>query len=302
MAFGSLSVGEAAPRESGRQVLARARERSALLPDLLVEAQRIANTVTLGWHGRKRRGPGDDFWQFRPYDPSEGMSRIDWRRSARDEQTYVRDREWEAAHTVWVWADESPSMLFKSRTAMQTKQSRAMVLALALADTLSRSGERIGWPGVTRAIAARNAAERICAELAGLDPGHMPPTDAMRSGNELVVVSDFLDPRWPEHLELAARNGVHGSLLHVIDPAEETFPYRGRTEFRDPETGAKLTFGRAESLSGDYAREFAAHKNALRALATRLGWNHVVHHTDRLASEALVALHIRLSDASRRSV
>ena len=302
MALAPLTVGEAVAPDRGANVLARARERASLIPDLLVEASRIANTVTLGWHGRRRRGSGDDFWQFRPYDPSEGMARIDWRRSARDEQTFVRDQEWEAAHTVWIWADESASMLYRSSDAAVSKQSRALVLALALAEVMVKSGERVGWPGITRPIAARNAAERMATALTLHDDVHdFPALDDLRTNNEIVLISDFLDPAdaVERRLDALAGRGVRATLVQIVDPAEETFPYRGRTEFRDPETGAKLTLGRAENLSVEYASAFAAHKTALAEMARRRGWNHVVHHTDRLASEALVALHMRLSEGGR---
>ena len=139
--------------------------RASLVPDLLVEARRIVNTVIGGWHGRRKRGIGENFWQFRPYVEGEAMARIDWRRSARDDHTYVRDREWEAAHTVWLWADPSPSMLYKSAGATVSKESRALVLILALAELLSRSGERIAWPGLTDPFTARNGAERLASHL-----------------------------------------------------------------------------------------------------------------------------------------
>ena len=32
---------------------------------------------------------------------------IDWRRSASSDNLFVREREWEAAHTVWLWVDLS---------------------------------------------------------------------------------------------------------------------------------------------------------------------------------------------------
>ena len=100
-------IGEAAAPAATREALARARMRASLVPDLLIEARRIVNTVIAGWHGRKKRGIGENFWQFRPYVEGEAVARIDWRRSARDDHTYVRDREWEAAHTVWLWAIDS---------------------------------------------------------------------------------------------------------------------------------------------------------------------------------------------------
>jgi len=280
-------------------VLERARARAALIPDLLTESRHIANTAINGWHGRRKRGIGENFWQFRPYVEGETLARIDWRRSARDEHIYVQDKEWEAAHTLWIWADNSPSMLFKSELADVSKQSRAMVLALALCDILARSGERVGWPGVSKPSSHRNAAEKIAAELihAGMDDG-FPPTEQVRKYSELILISDFLDPidQVLEHIDAIARRGIRGHVVQIIDPAEESFPYLGRTEFRDPETGNKFVIGRAENLADDYTKLFASRKQTLAAHLGRLGWSHIVHHTDQPASAPLVALHLRLSN------
>src|SRR5690606_13056588 len=176
-------VGEGSPPVTTADALVRGRLRASLVPDLLVEARRVVNTVIAGWHGRRRRGIGENFWQFRPYVEGEPRSRIDWRRSARDDHTYIRDREWEAAHTVWLWADPSPSMLFQSATAAVSKGSRALVLILALAELLSRSGERIAWPGLTDPFAARNGAERLAARLSQMQAPPLRP--------ELVQIRRF---------------------------------------------------------------------------------------------------------------
>ena len=40
---------------------------SVKMPDLIVAANKIANSVINGWHGLRKRGAGDNFWQFRPY-------------------------------------------------------------------------------------------------------------------------------------------------------------------------------------------------------------------------------------------
>ena len=87
------------------------------MPRLILEARRIAATVIHGLHGRKRAGPGENFWQYRRFLSGEPARRVDWRRSARDEHLYVREQEWEAAHTVWLWPDRSPSMAFCSQLA-----------------------------------------------------------------------------------------------------------------------------------------------------------------------------------------
>ncbi|UIJ72954.1 DUF58 domain-containing protein [Aurantimonas sp. HBX-1] len=295
-----MPIGSSVELTAAPDALVRARQRAVLMPDLLVEARRVVATVIAGWHGRRRRGVGENFWQFRPFVEGEAVSRIDWRRSARDDHVYLRDQEWEAAHTVWVWADPSPSMQYQSKTAPVSKESRALVLVLALAEILSRSGERIGYPGVVDPISSRNAAERIAATLLGSRPDHpFPPDDRLKRFSEMVIVSDLLDPvdEIVARIDRIARRGIRGHVVMVSDPAEEAFPYAGRTEFRDPETGAKLTAGRAETLRTDYVTLYNARRDHIAEHCRRLGWSFIPHRTDRPASEALVAIHARLSGA-----
>lgn len=293
-------IGQITQRETGRETMERARARASLIPDLLVEAKRVANTVFSGWHGRRKRGIGENFWQFRPYSPGENMSRIDWRRSARDESNiYVQDKEWQATHTVWLWVDESPSMLFKSDLATVSKQSRALVLAFAMAELLARSGERVGWLGVTPPILSRNAADRLAQALILAPPvTEFPQRPDLGTHTDLIIFSDFLDPieTNAERLKSLFNLGARGHIVEMIDPVEEVFPYSGRVEFNDPETGEKFTVGNAESLKTDYESEIAARSEALRQTAARLNWSSTKHHTDRLASEALAKLHLHLSE------
>lgn len=284
--------------------LVRARERARLLPDCLVEARRIANTVISGWHGRRRRGPGENFWQFRPFVEGDSLARIDWRRSARDDHTYIRDREWEAAHTIWLWASMSPSMMYKSSLGMVSKESRALVLMLAAAEIMARSGERIGCPGVMEPISARNAAERLAYALAHEDPtGALPDTRMIRGASDIVLFSDFLEP--PETvlaaLQPLSRRGLRGHVIEISDPAEETFPYAGRVEFSDPATGAKFLSGRSEALAEEYRTLYLARRETLRDGLRHLGWNFIAHNTGRPASEALAAVHMYLSGQPDRA-
>src|SRR6476659_10100457 len=110
-----------------RQASGAGRTLAASMPRLILESRKIAATVIHGLHGRRRPGSGENFWQFRRFVSGEEARRIDWRRSARDDHLYVREREWEAAHTIWLWPDRSPSMNFVSRLARDTKQDRALI-------------------------------------------------------------------------------------------------------------------------------------------------------------------------------
>lgn len=297
-------IGQSVTPTTPDAALLRARERARLLPDCLVEARRIANTVIAGWHGRKKRGVGENFWQFRPFVEGDSLSRVDWRRSARDDHTYIRDREWEAAHTIWLWASLSPSMMYKSTLGTVSKESRALVLMLATAEIMARSGERIGCPGVMEPVAARNAAERLAYALVHADPTpSLPDTRMIRGSSDIVLFGDFLEPV-PDvlaSLQPLSRRGLRGHVIEVADPAEETFPYVGRIEFSDPVTGAKFLSGRSETLQEEYRNVYFARREALREGLRHMGWNFVAHNTGRPASEALVAVHTYLSGQPGRA-
>ncbi|WP_417686558.1 DUF58 domain-containing protein [Roseibium sp.] len=282
-------------------VIGEARTVADALPDLLVEASHVANSVTAGWHGRRRAGPGESFWQFRPFNMGEPAKRIDWRRSARDDHLYVREREWEAAHTVWLWADLSRSMVFQSRLSRASKRDRAIVLMLALADMLAYTGERIGLPGITRSFSDRKAAERIADALTHMGkPDAFPTTAQIKRFSDVVLISDLLDPiediaRW---ISEVASTGAKGHIVQILDPIEETFPFDGRVEFHDPEMGIRLTTGKAEGWREAYQQRIQRHRAEIRDIARRAGWTYVLHHTDRAPAEPLLVLHSALSGSA----
>src|SRR6266571_983483 len=158
-------IAESREAESIRRAAGQGRSLAASMPRLILEARRVAATVIHGLHGRRRAGSGENFWQDRRFISGEPAARVDWRRSARDDHLYVREREWEAAHTVWVWPDRSPSMAFRSPLAEESKVHRALVMAFALAHVMVEGGERIGIPGLMRPTASRNVVERMAQAI-----------------------------------------------------------------------------------------------------------------------------------------
>lgn len=303
--FGSASGTEAAAGIAGVELTAHAL--ASRLPDLMVEAKRVANTVAHGIHGRRRAGPGETFWQFRQVQPGDPVTSIDWRRSASSDHLYLREREWEAAHTVWLWPDLSPSMDFQSHLARTPKGERALVLMLAMAELLIGGGERIGMLGALPPTGSRNAVEKLAQAVLRVKPTaaareSLPPALTLSRFNGVLLFGDFLDPvdEITARVKAIAAAGVSGHIVQILDPAEETLPYDGRVEFIASEGGDRVLANRTETLRGGYAARIAAHKAALTDLARRLEWTHTVHHTDRPAEETLLALHNRLSDSAGR--
>jgi hypothetical protein len=201
---------------------------AARIPRLILEARRVASTVIHGLHGRRRAGSGENFWQYRHFVSGEPAQNIDWRRSARDDHLYVREREWEASHTIWLWADRSPSMEFSSALTEWSKLDRALVVSFALAEILVQGGERVGIPELMRPTANRNViesmAQRIVHDLR--EAPSLPPNFAPAPFSEVVLLSDLWSPI-PEFRRIIgqlAANGARGHVVQVVDPAEESFP------------------------------------------------------------------------------
>jgi uncharacterized protein (DUF58 family) len=286
-----------------KQAAGSARTLASSMPRLILEARRVAASIIHGLHGRRRAGPGENFWQYRRFTSGEPAAAVDWRRSARDDHLYVREREWEASHTIWLWPDRSPSMVFASALANDNKLERALVVAFALAEVLVQGGERIGIPGLMRPTASRNVIEKMAEAVLHdtAERASLPPSFAPSPLSEIVVLSDLWSPLAEVQAMIAqlAATGAHGHVVQIVDPAEESFPYSGRVEFIEPEGAGSITAGRAETWRNDYQAIVARHRAAVRAETDRRGWSFAVHRTDRPASELLLVLHSRMGDSAQ---
>ena len=190
---------QGADRQTEARIIALRHEgedAAASLPALMVEAERIAATVAQGVHGRRRSGVGETFWQYRHHRPEDGRAAIDWRQSARSDQLFVRQNEWEAANSVWLWRDGGASMRYASGRHQPQKADRAAVCLIAIAALLTQGGERVSVLGES-AIARTGALglERASRRLA-LGPGDAASVEAPEISRfgRVVLASDFLDP------------------------------------------------------------------------------------------------------------
>jgi uncharacterized protein (DUF58 family) len=290
---------------AANRIGARAEQLAATLPALLVAAERVAATVVQGVHGRRRVGSGETFWQYRRYQGGDSATAIDWRQSAKSQKTFVRENEWEAAQSVWLWRDGSASMDYHSvgvgaGTASERKQDRADLLLLALASLLLRGGEHVGLYGQDSiATGGRATLNRLGAHLLDHRTGEvdLPAPGRLPRLAQLVLFSDFLAPL--EEIDSVVRRfanqGARGHLLQILDGAEEDLPFQGRTEFEGLEGEGKILIGRVESLRDDYRLRMAVRREGLNDIARRAGWGFAVHRTDRSPQTALLALYSALS-------
>jgi uncharacterized protein (DUF58 family) len=288
--------------------LQRSLELAGTLPALMVAADRVAATVIQGVHGRRRVGQGDAFWQFRPYRDGDSATQIDWRQSARSRHLFVRETEWEAAASVWLWRDASPSMNYASLKNIDTKQTRADLITLAVASLLTDASERVavlgsGMRPITGRIAVRRIAEHLYDETRpGMKtPPSLPPLVPLPAHGSVVLVSDWLDPL--DKIEQVVRHyasaGVRGHIVQILDPAEEDLPFNGHVKFEGLETEGQHTIRRVEAVRTAYGARLIAQKEGLQRLARPADWTVHLHRTDRSPQTVLMALYLAMADLGR---
>jgi uncharacterized protein (DUF58 family) len=274
-----------------------AEQAASAFPGLLIAAERIADAVIHGGHGRRRAGPGEDFWQYRPYSPGDAVGRIDWRRSAKRNRLFVRENEWAATNTLWSFVASGPGMDFNSNLSTTTKYDRAATIALALSILAVKAGERAAGlgapfnPGHTRSTINRLSH--------WYDAGNRHQTTTLPGRQSLprfascVLLSDFLQPmdEIKHSLSILAANNVKAHVVQVLDPIEETFPFAGRTRFVDTASDQSLTAGRAENLRKEYTKRLLQHRARLRDLCKSFGWHFTLHHTDQPLHQIVLTLY-----------
>ena len=280
---------------------ARAETLGQSLPALLAEAEHLAAHVMMGEHGRRRPGTGEDFWQYRAAQPGDALRSIDWRRSARSDQTYLRMQEWQAAQSVTLWVDGARSMSFSGDASRAPKSDRARLLALALAVLLLRGGERVGLSG--DAVPPRSGRAQMMRLVAAMqdemaDYG-APQANGMVSHGQAVFLSDFLGDLAPVEAALAqaADRGVRGAIIQILDPAEEEFPFDGRTIFESMSGALRHETRKAGDLRTRYLARLAERKDRLTQLSRAVGWQYLCHHTGQGAQSALLWAYQALAGA-----
>ena len=276
---------------------------AARLPPLMVAAERVAATVQQGVHGRRRVGMGEAFWQFRRYEQGDSIRKIDWRQSAKSDKLFIRETEWAAAQSVWLWPDPSPSMHWRSKRSLPEKRDRADLIALALSSLLVRAGERVAVLGTgERPISGKVALDRLAQRIlfrrkpAG-KPGDLPAFEPLPRYATLIFIGDLLAPleETDRLVRRYAAAGVRGYLFHILDPAEQSLPYAGRTRFEGLEQEGHLLVKRVETVRDAYQEKMAEHQAGLADIARAVGWNYTLHLTDQPPEAALLRLFVNLA-------
>jgi len=118
-------------------------EEAAKLANLELIARQIVEGFLVGLHRSPYQGFSEDFSEYRPHQPGEGMEKIDWRVFARSERLYTRRYEEETNLRAYLLVDTSGSMRYPLK-ATYTKLDYALFLGAALGYLLIQQRDAVG--------------------------------------------------------------------------------------------------------------------------------------------------------------
>ena len=113
--------------------------------------------------------------------------------------------------------------------------------------------------------------------------GNVPRKQHMPRDSHIIWIGDFLSPLDTVRDIVAdfSRQGVHGFLLQVLDPAEKELPYDGRILFGGMELGEQdLLVRNAGSLRKKYRQAIIAHNKEIEKLSKSFNWGYLSHVTN----------------------
>lgn len=261
-------------------------EFDSMAPDLMkrvaqiqLRTLRLVNDVVSGAYRSSFRGSGIEFEEVRPYQPGDDVRSIDWNRTAKLGEAYVKTYVEERELTLSLLVDTSLSMDFGSREF--TKREVAASLCALLAYVALRQQDRVGLtlfgehPGLhLPPRKGAGAVARLVREVIAARPtaGGTDFTAALeqqqrtlRRKSLVFVISDFLGggADWVDLLaRLSRRHDV--IAVRVVDPFEEELPPAGVLEMMDVESGRRVELDtRSERVRAAWAASASARRSAL---------------------------------------
>ena len=257
---------------------------ASTLPSLMMAAETISASLSHGIHAQRKSGPGETFWQFREYHPTDRPQDIDWRQSAKTDHVLIKQREWQTTQKTYLWCASGTSMDFSSDPKRYNKQGTAHIILLALALLLRQAEEQIGVFGDIKTGRSEETMQKIAQFL--LDRVHteepLPSSMdfALPAHTSFIGVGDFLSPveEIEQSFSALAATAKNALIVQVLDPAELDLPYRGRIRFRG--ASHEETVNNVASIRHDYKKRIEAHIEIVKDLCHAHHWFYVLHRTD----------------------
>jgi uncharacterized protein (DUF58 family) len=273
----------------------------ARIADLPLLARTVVDGFMHGLHRSAKKGFSLDFAEHRSYQPGDDLRRIDWKAYARTDRFYVKEYEADTNAGVLFALDVSGSMDFSGSEGSVNKFTYAKMLVASLVWLSQRHGDRVGLatfsdklvdmiPPSTRHL---NLILQALGRAVPKGEGKLPlaidrvADVANRPGIVIVVTDCYDEPDAIGRSIDAIRARGHDVLVfHLMDRAEEEFPYEAAGVFEDGESGFRVPL-RPEDMRERYLKMFGAHREALVKRFSAAGVDYIPLRTDQPLDIAL---------------
>ncbi len=279
-----------------------------IAPDLKIRANKLANTVWEGIHNRNKAGIGDNFWQFKKYEYGDPVHLIDWKKSAKSSSFFIQEQELSTVQNINIWRDSSSSMNYSSRKNLDKKIYIANLITLVLSMIFIKQSEKVKINGSNINYSnSEEAINLISDQLSYIKTNNNnfePNIEEIDNGSNCILIGDFLYST--ENIEkiiknLSSRN-INGMLIHIIDPAEQKFPFKGRVNFKGVEGENPYLIGNAESVQKEYLKKFKKHSDTIKIITESYKWNYFMHITDQELVELVIKIYTSFINSNTKDI
>lgn len=275
----------------------------AKLKGLTLRARHIVEGYVAGLHKSPYHGFSIEFAEHREYAPGDDLRYVDWKVFGRTDKVYLKQYEDETNLICYLVLDVSESMTYRGRESAMSKLEYAQSVAAALAWLVLKQQDAVGLAtfdsqirSMIRPAGSPSHLEQLLHVMETATPGKKTAAgpifhelaQRLTKRGVVVVLSDMFDD--VDSLAAGLKHFRHRRhdvvLLHVLDPAELDFPFKGPTEFKGleefPEVQADpLVIRRA------YLRELAAYRHKLEQTCRREHIDYFLLRTDQPLDVAL---------------
>jgi uncharacterized protein (DUF58 family) len=278
-------------------------ETLARIRPLGLRARTLVEGLVAGLHRSPVRGQSIEFSQHREYVPGDDLRQVDWKVFARSDKYYLRQYEDETNLICHLLLDQSESMHYRSNDRGLSKLEYAQLLACSLAYLVLGQQDSVGLvtfsSGIDDWLAAsssRNQLEDIIRIMERPKQGAKTDFAAtlracggrIQKPGVVVLLSDlFGEPaQILDEVKLLKFAGHDVILMHVLDPAELSFPFDQMTRFEGLEgTGRVVTDPML--IGGAFRRAMEAFCNQLESGIQLLDQDYFRMQTDESLAAAL---------------
>lgn len=250
-----------------------AAELSADSPKIIALSNEIANMILSGLHAKKKSGVGDDFWQYRELGTGETASRIDWRKTAKGDGIFIKEKEAQSPKRFQFWVDNSPKMHYSSQSDVPSKIETASALGIGLFRALYEIEERPEILGQNKNNVSPNQLLSSFQRMGKTNP-------APNKVGDVFLFSDGLNEikYWQEILsKIKAKNG-RLFLIIINDPSEIEFDFQGRIIFKVE--GEEIQIEDCGAIKNDYLSRIRNHFSQLSEIVKNLDGQIYFHKTN----------------------